>query len=114
MKTGFAVSLAVVGVVSLGSLYAVNYQNTGNVNFLQQDDYEFVKFAAEFGKSYATKEEYEVKREIFQANFEKVIKSNSANGNTFTLKVNKFAVLTDEEYSNLLSYKLKSKPSDKI
>jgi C1A family cysteine protease len=62
---------------------------------------------AKYGKSYATKEEYEFRFQQYQKTMAKVAQHNAQNGNTFRLGVNKFADYTHTEYKKLLGYKPK-------
>jgi C1A family cysteine protease len=60
---------------------------------------------AKYGKSYATKEEYNFRLELFTKTMTHITKENARNDITFTMAVNQFADWTDEEYKRLLSYK---------
>lgn len=59
----------------------------------------FLHFLAKYGKDYKSKEEFEFRKAIFEANYELVYSHNSNPDKRFTMGMNKFADLTDEEYS---------------
>ena len=70
-------------------------------NFLQQIDpidQVFVRYLAKEGKSYATKEEYQRRKEIFADKLKFVTEHNSRNGATYRVGLNFFSDLTDEEF----------------
>lgn len=46
------------------------------------------------GKSYATKEEYLYRKEIFEQYLNEMSEHNSQNGETWTMAVNKFSDMT--------------------
>ena len=65
---------------------------------------EFIQYLAKYGKSYATKEEYNYRLDMFAKKHEKLAKINSENAN-FEVGHNKFSDWTDEEYKKLLGFK---------
>ena len=104
MRKGFA-ALAFVGVAACVALYAVTqtalssslYTNvTGN-------NMEFIRFGAKYGRSYATKEEFELRANIFQQNYARILEENLNKDNTFTLEINEFADWTPNEFKRMLS-----------
>ena len=60
-----------------------------------------MEFSAKFGKTYATRAEYETRKNVFAEKFEKV---NHFNG-SHEIGLNRFADLTDEEWVAKLGYK---------
>ena len=106
MRTGFA-SLAVVGVAACVAVYALSYQpkSASLYSTLSADELEFLKFVSKFGKSYGTKEEFEMRSQQFANTLAKLSEENSKNDNTFRVAVNKFADWTPEEFKRILSYK---------
>ena len=107
MRQGYAISLAVVGVVACAAVFAVN--NLGRTTALYQaftqEDAQFMKYVSEFGKSYGTKEEFEFRSQQFKDNFGTIMSHNSMNGNTYQLAINEFADYTPEEFKRLLGFK---------
>jgi hypothetical protein len=74
-----------------------------------EDDYsrEFTKFGSRFGRNYKSQDEYKNRLSIFKKTYDLVQKHNSENAEKegFTLEVNKFADLSDEEFDKLLGLK---------
>jgi len=106
MRQGYA-TLAVVGVAACVAAFALNYQpqSTSLYTNLSADEREFVKYTSLFGKSYATKEEYEFRQQLFKNTLEFIRAENSNTENFFTVGVNKFADWTPAEYKRLLGHK---------
>jgi len=65
----------------------------------------FMTHMAEFGLSFATKEEYEFRLGIYTLKDAEIIRINADPANTFTVGHNKFSTWTDAEYKRLLGYK---------
>jgi len=59
---------------------------------------EFVKFKSEHGKMYGSFEEESHRMEIFKTNLKKIEDHNATPGVTWTMAVNEFADLTEEEF----------------
>ena len=90
------------------AVYAVSFAPSSKSlysNVLTHDDMEFLKFVSKYGKSYGTKEEFEVRSNQFKENLALITSENSKNENTFTLAINRFADMTRDEYKRLLGYK---------
>ncbi len=67
-------------------------------------DSEFIRFVSTHGKSYKTKEELEMRQNIFKSNIAKIQEENKNQKNTFRMAVNEFADWTPQEYKAILSY----------
>jgi hypothetical protein len=105
MKQGYAISLAVVGIAACTALFAVN--NLGKPVSLYQafteEDSEFMKYVAKFGKSYENTEEFAMRSEIFKNNLGAIVMHNSMDaGQTYQLGLNQFSDWTQEEYESIL------------
>ena len=92
MNKGFA-ALAVIGTAAAVATFAINSQTAESTQF--NADSAFVKYITEQGKSYATKEEFEFRQNLFKQSQAIIAKENSKNGNSFTLGLNKFSDMTD-------------------
>lgn len=102
-------TLAVVGVAAciaaFAFLSAQSAHSTTLFTKVDADELEFLKFVSVHGKSYASKEEFAHRRELFKSNLAKIRAENANPHNTFRLVVNKFADWTPAEYRRLLSTK---------
>jgi cathepsin L len=67
-------------------------------------DYEFMSYVTEYGKTYGTKAEFEFRSALFKQELAHIEEQN-ASGNTHTLGVNHMSDWTEEEYNKLLGYK---------
>lgn len=114
MRSGYA-SLAVVGVAACVAVYAFTYlPQTTNLQVrgstpMSHEDYEFFRYIAKYGKDYATKEEFDFRNSVFQSNLRHIVESNSRNDLTFSLGINKFADMTNEEFRKRLGRKKNQK-----
>ena len=72
---------------------------------MTHEDYEFIKFVAKYGKDYATKEEFEYRSTVFQNNFRFIVETNSKNDLSYSVGLNKFADMTNEEFKKRLGRK---------
>ena len=115
-------SAALFALASIG-LFAVNYDSgeAGSQLFLSEqleaDEAAFLKYLTEFGKSYATKEEYKFRLAEFKKSLKHIAEHDEvATGHS--VGVNHFSDWTHEEYKKMLGLKkpeqeselLKSKP----
>ena len=77
--------------------------------FLNENRAGFYTWTAMYSKSYATKEEFEFRKKIFENNAEHLEAYNSFASPDevapVVLELNQFADLTDQEYSAMLGYK---------
>ena len=75
-----------------------------SATILSSGDHEFIKFVAEHGRSYGTREEFEFRSEIFKQNLAFIEDHNSKNGE-HAVGVNFLADMTEQEKSRLLGFK---------
>jgi len=73
----------------------------------------FVHYMAEHGKSYATKEEYEFRLNIFAKKLAFIEEHNALNADDHVVGLNAMADWTDHEYKKLLGYKAHQKTANK-
>jgi cathepsin L len=107
MKTAAGIAaLAALGLV------AVNYSSEeGQQLFLSEritdEEYSYMKYVSEFGKSYGTKAEFKFRLEQYKQTLKKMAdhESNAAHGST--VAHNEFSDWTEAEYKRLLGYKMK-------
>jgi len=102
MRQGFAYTLAVVGVVAAVAVIALNDAPSSQqlmFRTVDNDNVDFQHFMAKYGKTYATKEEYEARLQIYRQKMAKINAHNANNaGGSYYLKPNKFADMTNEEF----------------
>jgi len=63
---------------------------------------EFAKFKVDHSKKYCCSEEEALRMEIFQTNLKKIEEHNATPGVTWTMKINEFADLTEEEFKETM------------
>jgi cathepsin L len=80
----------------------------GQDQLMTAQDYEFMRFVTEYGKTYGTKAEFEFRSDLFKKELAH-IETENASGNTHTLGLNHMSDWTTEEYNKLLGYKLEMK-----
>ena len=59
---------------------------------------QFTQFKSEHGKEYCCEEEESLRLEVFTSNLKKIEEHNETPGKTWTMAVNQFADLTEEEF----------------
>lgn len=110
MKLGYA-TLAVVGIAAL---YYYGNPPSSTPTAVTPDqkytpltelDYEFYRFVSKHGRSYATQAELAYRQQVFQENLAYIQAKNAENGLSYSLGVNKFADMTNEEFRKRLGRK---------
>ena len=80
MKRGFA-TLALVGVVAAVAVFALSQNpNASSGMNLKQSDTAFSKYLSKHGKSYATKEDYVLRRTLYEAAVAEMNAHNTVEG----------------------------------
>jgi Cathepsin propeptide inhibitor domain (I29)/Papain family cysteine protease len=107
--TGLLKKLVIVGTVAAACVVSTLYMTAtptilgGGVSFLSQPAGEveqaFIHFIAKYGKTYASKTELPRRFEIFQANYLLIQAHNARPEALYTMEVNKFADMSDEEFA---------------
>lgn len=72
---------------------------------LSEGERAFLDYAAEYGKMYATRSEYELRKELFLQRLNTVVQHNSRNSGSLTLEINKFADMTTDEWTMYKGYR---------
>jgi cathepsin L len=98
---GAAASLAVIAL----SYQAPSGTKLFSSEVLTAEDYEFIKYVAEYGKSYGTKAEFAFRAAQFKETLAFINQHNSDENKTSTVGLNKFADRTKQEMSRMLGYK---------
>ena len=97
MKKGFA-TLAFVGVVAAIAVFALSQNPNVNSGMnLKQSDTAFSKYLSKHGKSYATKEEYVLRRTLYEKAVIDMNAHNTVEGQTWIKAINQFSDMTPEE-----------------
>lgn len=88
-------TIAVIAFIAvIGAIFMTSQVEDSN-------DAAFGQYINEFGRNYATQEEYEFRREIFMKNLKK-IEDHNAKNLSYWFGVNEFTDWTDDEYKVLL------------
>lgn len=105
------ITLAVVGIISAAAVYTSYYKTTGaNPSFLNEVPEsvlleEFAQYAAKYGKSYATVEEFHMRAQQYAQTKSEIMRNNASNGRTYKLGFNQFSDWTEEEFNAILGDK---------
>ena len=101
MKRGYF-TVAVVGIAAAFAVFSFSKLEIKafglNLNTIDQS---FSEYIAKNGKSYATKEEYNFRKNLFENNLAMIAEHNSRNDLSWTMKPNKFSDMTPEEIKRL-------------
>ena len=93
---------AVAGCAALFALLQTPKANSASfLQVIDPIDSVFGRFLDKHSKSYATKEEYERRKEIFARQLKSVTNHNSQNGISYHLGMNMFSDLTTEEFNEM-------------
>jgi len=76
-------------------------------------DYQFMAYVTEYGKTYGTKAEFDFRGNLFKDTLTQIEESNANPENTHVLGVNHMSDWTAEEYKKLLGYKPEMKLGNK-
>jgi hypothetical protein len=94
-------TVAGLGAAAALAVIALSYQAPEGTQLFQSElmtaeDHEFIRYVAEYGKSYGTKAEYEFRAAQFKQTLVKIAEHNSENG-TSTVGINEFSDKTADE-----------------
>ena len=92
--------LLVLMVGFVWGLPTFSYNSDGLTDNSSLPFYNFHLFTTIFNKSYETPEEHQLRYSIFANNFEKIYSWNNARHN-FTLSINQFTDMTQEEFTKI-------------
>ena len=109
-------TVAGLGAAAALAVIALNYQAPVGTQLFQSEiltseDYEFIKYVAQYGKSYGTKAEFEFRSVQFKETLVKIAEHNSENG-TSTVGINQFSDKTKTEMSKMNGYKAVAKAAN--
>ena len=77
----------------------------GSDGMMLEEDYKFMEYVTMYGRSFATKAEFEFRANLFKTNLAKIEAFNSDSNNTHTLGVNHLTDMTPSEIKKMLGYK---------
>lgn len=102
-------SVAVAGTVATFAIYNMNAMPSGK-SFLagnSEQEQAFNNYISKFHKSYASKDEYNERFQVFSANYHKIMSHNMMNAAKlgYTMSINKFADMTEAEFKKMLGYR---------
>ena len=97
MKRGFA-GLAIVGIAAAVAVYALNSTSFSGMNLNYNGvESEFIKYLAKYGKSYDTRQEFKIRKFIFEETLKAVYEHNSRGDQTWEMAINQFADMLPHE-----------------
>lgn len=101
MRKGYAAiaTLAVIGFVAVSTLYLTSNNTRSGMNLMSADsevDMKFINYIGQYQKSYQSKEEFLQRMEIFARNAAIIAEHNSGDA-SYSMGVNKFTDMTEEE-----------------
>jgi hypothetical protein len=99
-----------VATFALFNLSVAPTQQTLLATPISEAERSFIDFVAKYHRTYGTKEEYQHRLDIFTKNYHNMMSHNMMNSETegYTMGINKFADMSDQEYKMLLGYKSNS------
>ena len=103
-------TVAGLGAAAALAVIALNYQAPAGTQLFQSEimtaeDHEFIRYVAEYGKSYGTKAEFEFRSAQFKQNLVQIAEHNSQNGQTSTVGINQFTDKTPSEMKRMNGYR---------
>jgi len=103
-------TVAGLGAAAALAVIALNYQAPAGTQLFQSEimtaeDHEFIRYVAEYGKSYGTKAEFEFRSAQFKQNLAQIAEHNSQNGQTSTVGINQFTDKTPSEMKRMNGYR---------
>ena len=103
-------TVAGLGAAAALAVIALNYQAPAGTQLFQSEimtaeDHEFIRYVAEYGKSYGTKAEFEFRAAQFKQNLAQIAEHNSQNGQTSTVGINQFTDKTPSEMKRMNGYR---------
>ena len=102
-------AVAGLGASAALAVIALNYQAPEGTQLFQHEimtpeDYEFIRYVAEHGKSYGTRAEFEFRNAQFAETLKKIEALNADPENKSVTGINHMSDWTHEEYKRLLGY----------
>jgi len=92
----------------------VGLQQADQSQELTSADFEYMRYVSEFGKTYATKAEFEFRSALFKESLALIEEHNARGTETHELGLNHMSDWTDHEYRQLLGYKPEIRQTEKV
>ena len=105
MKKQLYFVLTIVGVVAFSlNVNIIAHLKSSSTRLFSEDylESQFLNYISKYGKSYATKEEYQFRKNIFEGQISFVSLNNDRQESSYQVGLNKFSDFTDAEYKNML------------
>ena len=114
MKHHILASIAAVGLAATAAIYGLKKEDISAIQseIMTEEEYQFMSFISEYGRSYATKAEYQFRLAEFTKRLGQIEEHNSQNGMTSTVGINKFADFTEKEIKQMNGYKEMETPAE--
>jgi cathepsin L len=102
-------TVAGLGAAAALAVIALNYQAPAGTQLFQSEilsaeDHEFIRYVAEYGKTYGTRAEFDFRNAQFKQALAKIAEHNSENG-TSTVGINAFTDKTSAEMKKMNGYR---------
>ena len=102
-------TVAGLGATAALAVIALNYQAPAGTQLFQSEvlsaeDHEFIRYVAEYGKTYGTRAEFDFRNAQFKENLAKIAEHNAENG-TSTVGINQFTDKTAAEMKKMNGYR---------
>jgi len=102
-------TVAGLGATAALAVIALNYQAPAGTQLFQSEilsseDHEFIRYVAEYGRTYGTRAEFDFRNAQFKQNLAKIAEHNSENG-TSTVGINQFTDRTAAEMKKMNGFR---------
>ena len=103
MKRGFA-ALAVVGIAAVVAVFALSETPFSGLSLNSKKDSTFAKYLAKHGKSYSTKDEYEMRKAMFEERLQQIADHNALEDQGWEMGINHLSDLLPHEIAKMKGY----------
>ena len=101
MKKGFA-ALAIVGVAAAVAVFALSQTPFSGMNLRYQSDAAYQRYLSKYGKQYVSKEEYELRKALFNERLQEILDHNAQNDHSWYMAINQFTDMLPDEINNMM------------
>ena len=116
MRKEIAATVATLGLATTAVIYNLSAEEVASIQgtIMTEEEYQFMGFITKYGRSYATKSEYNFRLAQFTKRLQEIEEHNSQDGMTSTVGINKFADYSNEEIKKMNGLKpMETKPEER-